>query len=122
MWSQNLRWRSRIGSWAGLVLTLLTLAACQAQSFKTLFDEQIAAAALSCLHPKGKLERTGPVEVVDSKTFRGTLYWKGGFSDNNYVTQVEVRVVEGLATVEVLNDTSILPALEDRCEIHVVGG
>ena len=122
MGNRNLGRQRRWALWIGLGLTVVALVGCQAQSFKTLFDEEIAAAALSCLHPKGKLERTGPVEVVDSKTFRGTIYWKGGFSDNNYVTQVEVQVVEGLATVEVLNDTSILPALEDRCEIHVVGG
>jgi hypothetical protein len=107
--------------WLGLVAvaTLSSLASCAGQRFETLFTERLGKEALACLHPAGEFQSAGEVEVEGSDAFRGTIYWKGGATENNYFTKVRVKVADGQATVYVVEDTSILPALNQDCRFPV---
>lgn len=112
--------KSKLG--LGVVVSfvaLVTLASCAGQRFEKLFTERLGKEALACLHPAGEYQSAGEVEIEGSDAFRGTIYWKGGATENNYYTKVRFKVAEGQATVYVVEDTSILPALNQDCRLPI---
>lgn len=75
---------------------------------------------LACFHPSGKYERSGAVAVDDTNTVIGSLYWSGDVLKTPYVTTVRVHVPEKEGTpvrVELMKDTSLVPALIRSCDI-----
>jgi hypothetical protein len=111
--------RPRFVFLGGLIVLGASWLACRQAQFEDLFKEQIARPALECLHPMGELQTVGKVEVSDAHTFRGVMYWKGGFLGNNYVTKVEIRLDEQLATIYLLEDTAVFPALNRNCQFPI---
>lgn len=105
------------------LLLLLALAAsgCAQQRFSRLFDDAFASKALSCLHPNGLFTSAGEVHAESTDAFTATIFWKGGMTENNYYTKLRVTVDSGVARVAVLEDTSVVPALDDACTIDLGG-
>lgn len=101
----------------GLSILLSSCSACRRVEYNALFREHIAPAALECFHPSGEFQEAGAVEVTGSGSFKGSIFWSGGFLGNNYVTNVEVRMSEHLVTVYLLEDTAIVPALNRNCQL-----
>lgn len=111
-----------LGAFRGILLaSALVAAGCAQQRFATLFDEAFARKALSCLHPSGQFASAGEVHAEDSDAFTATIFWKGGATENNYYTKLRVTVDGDVARLAVVEDTSILPAMNDACEIGVGG-
>lgn len=109
---------------AGLALALaLAFAAvgCSEQRFARLFDETFARKALSCLHPSGQFVSAGEVHAESAEAFTATIFWRGGATQNNYYTKLRVTVDGSLARLAVVEDTSILPALNEACTIELGG-
>jgi hypothetical protein len=100
---------------------LLAAGACAGQRFARLFDETFAREALSCLHPSGQFVSAGEVHAESSAAFTATIFWKGGATANNYYTKLRVTVDGAVARLAVVEDTSILPALNDACTIELGG-
>jgi hypothetical protein len=105
-----------------LLLALAIIAVgCAQQRFAGLFDEAFARKALSCLHPSGQFASAGEVHAEGADAFTATIFWKGGATQNNYYTKLRVTVDGAVARLAVVEDTSILPALNDACEIGIGG-
>jgi hypothetical protein len=100
---------------------LLLVAGCAQQRFQGIFNEAFARKALSCLHPSGKFQSAGEVHAEGSDAFTGTIFWNGGATQNSYYTRVRVQVDGTTAVLSVVEDTSILPALNDTCRIDLGG-
>jgi hypothetical protein len=116
-WESQRRRLSRL-----LLLELLLLGGliwgCRQSRYSEMFQKQIAPLALDCLHPTGEFQYAGDIELTDSG-FKGPIYWKGGFLGNNYVTNVEIRIDDRFVTVYLLDDTSVLPALDRNCQFPI---
>ena len=98
-----------------LLLPLIAGFACSRQEeFDKLFREKLAKSALACFHPLGEIKSAGPTKV-GGEGFRGTIYWQGGLSGNDYETRVEVKIGTEVATIHLLADTSPIPATETTC-------
>ncbi len=102
-----------------LILLLLPLIAglgCSRQKeFDTLFRENLSSRALACFHPLGKIRSAGPIKVSGGDSFRGTIYWQGGFSGNDYETRIEAKIGEESATISLVGDTAPIPAADRTC-------
>ena len=103
----------------GVALVALAAAGCAQQRFARIFDEGFARKALSCLHPHGEFGSAGEVKAESGDAFSGTIFWKGGTSQNNYYTKVRVTIDANVAHIAVVEDTSILPALNEDCHIQL---
>ena len=103
------------------LLAAVAVAGCAQQRFAGIFDETFARKALSCLHPSGKYQSHGEVHVEGRDAFSGTIFWNGGATQNSYYTKVRVDIDAGTAKLTVIEDTSILPALNDACRIDLGG-
>lgn len=98
-----------------LLLPLIAGSACSRQEeFDKLFREKLAKSALACFHPLGEIKSAGPIKI-GGEGFRGTIYWQGGLSGNDYETRVEAKIGTEVATIHLLADTSPIPALETTC-------
>jgi len=97
------------------------VAGCAQQRFASLFDEAFARKALSCLHPSGHFASAGEVHAEGDNAFTATIFWQGGATENNYYTKLRVTVDASAARLAVIEDTSILPALNDACVIDLGG-
>ncbi|MEP7011798.1 MAG: hypothetical protein ABJC13_15860 [Acidobacteriota bacterium] len=98
-----------------LLLPLLAGFACSRQEeFDKLFRDKLAKRALACFHPLGEIKTAGPIKI-GGEGFRGTIYWKGGFSGNDYETRVEAKIGTEVATVHLIQDTSPIAATETTC-------
>lgn len=84
------------------------------EEFDRLFHERLAKQALACFHPLGEIKTAGPIRV-SGDSFRGTIYWQGGFSGNAYETRIEAKIGPEVATIQLLGDTSTIPAAETTC-------
>ena len=114
--------RRRLLPFLALLAFAAALAAgCAQQRFAQLFDESFARKTLSCLHPHGEFASAGEVKAESGDAFTGTIFWKGGTSQNNYYTKVRVTIDGKTARIAVLEDTSILPALNDDCRVDLGG-
>lgn len=106
---------------APLFLLLIAVSACSRQDeFDKLFRENLAKRALACFHPLGEIKSAGPIEIAEGDAFRGTIYWQGGFSGNDYETRIEAKIGNEVATVSLLADTSPIPASETTCVLPLV--
>ena len=112
--------RRRARTWIALAIAAAAVGCAQAR-FAALFDEAFARKALSCLHPSGQFTSAGEVHAAGSDAFTATIFWKGGATENNYYTKLRVTVDGAVARLAVVEDTSILPALNDACEIGIGG-
>jgi hypothetical protein len=118
----NPRRAPRAGVARSILLALAVVAAgCAQQRFAALFDEAFARKALSCLHPSGQFASAGEVHAEGSDVFTATIFWKGGATENDYYTKLRVTVDGAVARLAVVEDTSILPALNTACEIGIGG-
>lgn len=98
-----------------LLLPLIAGSACSRQEeFDKLFREKLAKRALACFHPLGEIKSAGPIKI-GGEGFRGTIYWQGGLSGNDYETRVEAKIGTEVATIHLLADTAPIPALETTC-------
>ncbi|HXU30046.1 MAG TPA: hypothetical protein VN851_05660 [Thermoanaerobaculia bacterium] len=98
-----------------LLLLLIAGFACSRQEeFNTLFRDKLAKRALACFHPLGEIKSAGPIKV-GGDGFRGTIYWQGGLSGNDYETRIEAKIGTEVATIHLLQDTSPIPAAETTC-------
>ena len=104
-----------------LFVVALAVSGCAQQRFEGLFDETLARKALSCLHPNGEFQSAGEVHAESSEAFTGTIFWKGGVTENRYYTRERFAIVGNTAELSVVEDTSILPALNDACKIDLAG-
>jgi hypothetical protein len=100
-----------------VVLAALALGGCAQQRYEQLFAEHFGRAALECLHPAGEFQSASEVAVEADDVFTGTIYWRGTALGNNYFTKVRVKVREGIGTVYVLEESSLLPAINQDCQI-----
>ena len=106
---------------SGASACVCAVSGCAQQRFEGLFDETLARKALSCLHPNGEFQSAGEVHAESSEAFTGTIFWKGGVTENRYYTRVRFAIVGNTAELSVVEDTSILPALNDACKIDLGG-
>lgn len=98
-----------------LLLSLIAGSACSRQEeFDKLFREKLAKRALACFHPLGEIKSAGPIKI-GGEGFRGTIYWQGGLSGNDYETRVEAKIGTEVATIHLLADTAPIPATETTC-------
>ena len=98
-----------------LSMVCAVLACSRQEEFDRMFRERLAKRALACFHPLGDIKSAGPIEITTGDTFRGTIYWQGGFSGNDYQTRIEARIGSEVATIHLLEDTSPISAAETTC-------
>ncbi|HEV7667623.1 MAG TPA: hypothetical protein VGS22_03800 [Thermoanaerobaculia bacterium] len=100
-----------------LLLLILGSACSRKDEFDTLFREKLAKRALACFHPLGEIKSAGPIKTSGGDSFRGTIYWQGGLSGNDYETRVEAKIGPEVATIHLLADTAPIPATDTTCLI-----
>ena len=87
-------------------------------SHEQLFQQSLAREALTCLHPRGEFQSAGEVQSEDADTFVGTIYWRGRALQTNYYTKVRVHQTGDVATIAVLDESSLMPAAEG-CQVRL---
>lgn len=99
------------------VALALAVTGCAQQRYEKLFAERLGREALECLHPAGEFESASEVAMESGDVFTGTIYWRGAALGNNYFTKVRVKVENGVGTVYVLEESSLIPAITRDCKI-----
>jgi hypothetical protein len=84
---------------------------------EALFKEKIARQALACLHPRAEFDSAGQVQAEADGTFTGTIYWHGRTLGKASFTKVRVKQGDSAATVTVVEDNALLPALAESCQV-----
>jgi hypothetical protein len=103
---------------SSLLLTLSLLpAGCAGPDYQKLFTESLAKEALTCMHPRGVFQSAGDFKEEGDGVYAGTIYWKGVTLENEHSTRVRFKVEEGVAKIYLIEDTAILPAAHQTCEI-----
>jgi hypothetical protein len=99
-----------------LALSLLP-AGCAGPDYQKLFTERLAREALTCMHPRGVFQSAGDFKEEGEGVYGGTIYWKGAMLENEHSTRVRFKVEEGIAKIYLVEDSAILPAAHQTCEI-----
>jgi purine nucleoside permease len=94
----------------------LALLAC-GPSQEVLFKEKIARQALTCFHPRGEFDSAGEVVSGDGGSFTGTIYWHGRALGKASFTKVRVKTADRTATVTIVEDNAVMPALSESCQV-----
>jgi len=113
----SLRASVRFAVPALLLAASLLPAACAGPDYQTLFTESLAKEALTCMHPRGVFQSAGDFKEEGDGVYAGTIYWKGAALENEHSTRVRFKVEEGVAKIYLIEDTAILPAAHQTCEI-----
>lgn len=103
--------------WLALAAAVLFIAGC-GPTHEQLFQQSLAREALTCLHPRGEFQSAGEVQSEDADTFVGTIYWRGRALQTNYYTKVRVRQTGDVATIAVLDESSLMSAAEG-CQVRL---
>src|SRR5215208_4989453 len=82
--------------------TALLATACSGPDYPTLFETEIAKPALECMHPQGEFQSARDVQMEGDGVFTGSIHWHGRLLNNNYTTQVRVKIDSDVATVYLL--------------------
>ena len=107
---------------SGLLLAALVPAGCAAPDYERIFQESLAQEALSCLHPRGVFQSAADFKEDGDGVYSGTIHWKGMALENEHSTRVRFKVEEGVAKVYLIEDSAILPAAYQTCEIPLASG
>jgi hypothetical protein len=107
---------------AGLLLAALVSAGCAAPDYERIFKESLAQEALNCMHPRGVFQSAGDFKDDGDGVYSGTIYWKGAALENEHSTRVRFKVEEGVAKIYLVEDSAILPAAHQTCEIPLASG
>ena len=107
---------------AGLLFAALVPAGCAAPDYERIFRESLAQEALACMHPRGVFQSAGDFKDDGDGVYSGTIYWKGRALENENSTQVRFKVEEGVAKIYLVEDSAILPAAHQTCEIPLASG
>jgi purine nucleoside permease len=86
-------------------------------SHEVLFKEKIARQALACFHPRAEFDSTGEVQSEEGGTFTGTIYWHGRILGKASATKVRVKTEDSAATVTLVEDNAVVPALAESCQV-----
>jgi len=84
---------------------------------EALFKEKIARKALACFHPRADFDSAGEVKSESSDSFTGTIYWHGRTLGKANFTKVRVKTTASAATVTLVEDNALMPALSETCEV-----
>jgi purine nucleoside permease len=101
--------------WVLLAAGALALLAC-GPSQEVLFKEKVARQALACFHPRGEFDSAGEVASEDGG-FTGTIYWHGRTLGKASFTKVRVKTGDQTATVTIVEDNAVMPALSESCQV-----
>jgi hypothetical protein len=107
--------------WRALLFAGALLASACGPSVETQFQDRIAREALACLHPRGEFQSAGEVKSEGNGVYTGTIYWHGRALDNNYYTKVRMKIEDHLATFFVVEESSLMPAVHQNCQVRVEG-
>lgn len=107
---------------SGLLLAALLPAGCAVPDYERIFQESLAQEALTCMHPRGVFQSAGDFKDEGDGLYSGTIHWKGAALENEHTTRVRFKVEEGVAKVYLIEDSAILPAAHQTCEIPLASG
>jgi len=106
---------------SGLLLAALLPVGCAGRDYQKLFVESLARQALTCMHPRGVFQSAGEFKDEGNGVYAGTIHWKGMALENEHTTRVRFKVEEGVAKIYLVEDSAILPAAHQTCEIPLAG-
>jgi len=102
---------------SGLLVAALLPVGCAGRDYQKLFKESLAKEALTCMHPRGVFESAGDFREEGDGLYAGTIHWKGAAFEQEHTSRVRFKVEDGVAKVYLVDDSAILPAAHQTCEI-----
>jgi hypothetical protein len=102
---------------SALLVAALLPAGCAGRDYQKLFQESLAKEALTCMHPRGVFESAGEFKDEGNGLYAGTIHWKGAAFEQEHASRVRFKVEDNVAKVYLIDDSAILPAAHQTCEI-----
>ncbi|HYU32126.1 MAG TPA: hypothetical protein VEW48_08175 [Thermoanaerobaculia bacterium] len=102
---------------SALLVVVLIPAGCAGRDYQKLFTESLAKEALTCMHPRGVFESAGEFKDEGNGLYAGTIHWKGAAFEQEHASRVRFKVEDNVAKVYLIDDSAILPAAHQTCEI-----